>query len=390
MRISSSEEESDTEINVSKKVQSETKLPKIKLLQRISTGDPDISLKPLETTLFNSSTGFGNTTKMNESVKVKDQTIHEEEEEEEMDIDQTIISTVSPKNRKSLTASGQKVARKDSKTDASESEIELPVATEAQLIAVNSSLFNMVKKNRNTLTPQKLASPSQKNVESAKKRNETETPLNDTESADSSESEDEATTNKSVNKSLNKSNGKANAQDTSSDSSDDNNMEIEIDKTPEKESENAKRKRRRRTAGLDETSTEEKAVKKTKLNASLVAEKKLDTILEKCNEILLSKKEEKKKNKLLHKKEKVRDFFLFSARHFIRYEFDISVIQVEKKQRKEILKQNTMEEEGQENSPEANDEALKKKKKKQKIGRKYNQEISGKKGFDKKYLQSNF
>lgn len=49
-----------------------------------------------------------------------------------------------------------------------------------------------------------------------------------------------------------------------------------------------------------------------------------------------------------------------------------------------------MEEEGQENSPEANDEALKKKKKKQKIGRKYNQEISGKKGFDNKYLQSNF
>lgn len=262
----SSDEDSDKEVAVPKKSLSSNDLPKIKLHQRVSTGDPEISCKAMEITLFNSSASVGNTTKINSSTMLKDQPILESNDE---------------------------------------SEIEVGVGTEAQLAAAANSLINSSKRFR-TQTPQK--SPSLKTSTKSESENsivrksslqvhpdeDQVSEIEDTAVENSSGSETETyIRNKSLNKSKEKS-----VQISSSDE------EMEMQESMQSESE--KRKRRRRTAGFDESLTEEQPVKKSKLNISLVSDKKLDTILEKCNEILKSKKEEKKKNKLLHKKDKVK------------------------------------------------------------------------------------
>lgn len=262
----SSDEDSDKEVAFPKKSLSSNDLPKIKLHQRVSTGDPEISCKAMEITLFNSSASVGNTTKINSSTMLKDQPILESNDE---------------------------------------SEIEVGVGTEAQLAAAANSLINSSKRFR-TQTPQK--SPSLKTSTKSESENsivrksslqvhpdeDQVSEIEDTAVENSSGSETETyIRNKSLNKSKEKS-----VQISSSDE------EMEMQESMQSESE--KRKRRRRTAGFDESLTEEQPVKKSKLNVSLVSDKKLDTILEKCNEILKSKKEEKKKNKLLHKKDKVK------------------------------------------------------------------------------------
>uniref|UniRef100_A0A336L8E3 CSON005944 protein n=1 Tax=Culicoides sonorensis TaxID=179676 RepID=A0A336L8E3_CULSO len=384
--------DSDSDDQEKNKSQSEKKkLPKIKLQQRQSAGDPDISLKPLDVTLFNSSTADANMTRKSLNKTALNPTIEEENEDDEMEQDKRLSLNQSLKDS---VENG----------DESESEFILPDASPAELKAAESSLLNLSKKTRKSRDSErsnsfslnlnvsgasmqtKLSEKTSQNDSVKGKPQETDSESSDNEdvdktvdkttnksmnksknvqieetSSDDSDKEVDETVNKTANKSLNKSKN-VQIEETSSDSSEDDEQveQIEIDEpAPVGESESAKRKRRRRTAGLDETVAEQNPVKKPKM--SLVPEEKLDSILEKCNEILKTKKEEKKKNKLLHKKQKE-----------------------EKKKRKELLKQQAQEQEGSNaENADPKEESPKKKKKKQKIGRKYNQEITDSANPDK-------
>ncbi|XP_063704670.1 uncharacterized protein LOC134834068 [Culicoides brevitarsis] len=245
-----SSDESDDEVNVSKKVQSEKKVQKRASL--------DKSPKASKNTLFEIKSG-GNEEETDDN-SVPDTEV----DEEPMDVDETLALDVSLKQNRSL-----KVVQ------SSGSEIELPKATAEQIAAAKNSLINAARKIRPNIKP---AVPTI--VEKV------ESELAETEDCST---DDEKAANQSMNQTM-----KEYSSDTDS-------LEDPLDQSLTNETESAKRKRRR-TGSLDESVAQ--PVKRTKLNVSLVSEEKLDTILEKCNEILRSKKEEKKKNKLIHKKEK--------------------------------------------------------------------------------------
>lgn len=281
--ISSDESEEDETPVVVQKSQSEKKLPKITLQTRISTGDPDISCKPMETTIFNASGVANVTSHANVTVRgLNDQTIQEESEPME----------VSPAKKSPKYALKSK---SPAKKDADESEFEFPEPTVAQLVAAESSLLNLSRKTSSGPSVSKNKSLSESSFNPSVSHDDPVEIVDETEVSENDQMQ--TTVNKSVK------HNDENAKNSSE-------QQEEIDEidvaTPVVESESAKRKRKRESVTNDQ-----RPVKKSKLNVSLVSDEKLDTILEKCNEILKTKKEEKKKNKLMHKKEKVRFLIIF-------------------------------------------------------------------------------